>query len=68
MTSNIIKFSKRSISSIKKHRKEKVRYNCTDCQRLYISENMMSHRSAGWDYYKETSKWFCIRCFNKRFS
>ena len=68
MKAKIITFSKRSLSSIKRQKKVKEKHTCTDCQRLYISDNMMSYRSAGWDYYGETPKWFCIKCFNKRFS
>ena len=41
---------------------------CVDCSITYTTENMIPHNIPNSAYYEEPAYWYCIRCFNKRFS
>jgi len=62
------KVHKLNLKLLKPNRGEKkCFYSCDSCDRIYHQDLMISYLPSSYAYYKDTTKYFCIRCYNKKF-
>ena len=62
MTAKVIKLVK-----LVKRKDKKWFYSCASCDKTYHQDLMISYLPSNYGYYKDTAKYFCIRCYNKKF-
>jgi plasmid replication initiation protein len=62
------KVHKLNIKLIKHNRRDnKVFYTCYLCHREYHQDLTISYLPTNYGYYKDSSRHYCIKCFNLKF-